>query len=734
MELVQSVKKHFNPTEDQILALKSMDAFLNSDNKIFLFKGYAGTGKTTLVKYIIDYLQNVGKSVQLMAPTGRAAKILSEKTGFKASTIHKKIYNLKQLEEEKYKEKGRLKYRFRYALKEPDENQSMVYFIDEASLISNMYAEGEFFIFGSGRLLSDLVSFTQITNEKSRKKVVFIGDPAQLPPVGDAISRALDKKELEKEFALKTQEYTLTNIVRQAEESGILNAASYVRQVLNNPERKEFQLPDAQADLNYIAMDEVVDNFVKNYDSENINSSIIVNYSNASAFGYNEAVREKLFPGNRALAVGDILIIQQNNYNYEVELMNGTLVKVLEVGPLEIKSNLLSYKSNGEKVRVQHKFRTIKLEVNEFGKSYKIQCLILENLLFSPEANLSYEENIALYLDFKIRNKSLKPKTPEFADALRNDAYFNALKVKFGYAITCHKAQGGEWNNVFVNMDVAQSVLSDMYLRWAYTAFTRAENNLFLFNTPYVSQFSKFDYKPLLIENEERKTVESVDSKEENKEFILPENIEEIENKFNVNQAEDFIKNKFYEILGHIDNKKEIQLKQRKPNAFQEEYVFERKGTLAGVLLNYNGKNQFTKIRPRPGKIFDKEFSKEMVSILAKPISILKNNSTRKGQSSLDNSDEEILKKEHVKFSGDANLKALYDLLGSLLKDTDVFISNIEHGNFFELYTFTKGEDVACIQFFYNGMYQFTKAKAIINKCNSNSLLELLNEKISTIK
>lgn len=721
MGLTKFVKRQFEPTEDQVAALNEVEQFLNSDKTVFLFKGFAGTGKTTLMKYIIKYLEDSNIKTSLMAPTGRAAKILYEKTGFKANTIHKTIYNFEELEELK---KEDISYRFKFKLKNFDVSQSVIYLVDEASLISDTFSQGEFYIFGSGRLLSDLIAYARIARENTSNKVIFIGDPAQLPPVGDAISRALSVDVLKEKYQVNPATYTLSKVVRQKENSGILNVANYIRNLMFEENKRDFKLPPATQDLYYISRENVVKSFIEKYDKENVNSAIVINKSNAASYEYNIEIRKHLFPNAWEIQIGEILMIQQNNYNYNVELMNGTLVKVLEVGPLEIRSNMMSYNINKERVSVTHKFRKLKIEVEEYGKKHEVDCLVLENLLYNPEASLSYEEHIALYLDFKIRNKNLKFKTPAFKEAIKVDPYFNALRVKFGYAITCHKAQGGEWENAFVNMDLGQSALSDEYLRWIYTAITRASKNLYIFNNPSLNAFTYFKYTPFKIENE----LEERESTNDIKTVRLPENIIELESEFELNNAPDFIKSKFHEIIAHLKFHPEIRVKERRSSNYQEEYFFEKNGVLGAVIFNYNGKNQFTNIRKRPGSIFDSNFSEELVGIFKQAISII--------QDTGDFKNEIVTEKEinKIDFSSHPKLEELYNKLLNLLKDTNIEISKVKHNDWQEIYTFKRGDEVAVIQFYYKETYYFTSASPIPTKCNSGKLLDELNEYIPKIK
>jgi hypothetical protein len=716
--------KSFDPTNDQRVALGKLDTFFASDKKCFLLKGYAGTGKTFLTKCIADFLIDQKKSVVLMAPTGRASRVLSAKTGYPSTTIHKGIYNLDRLDEIKTGSKGNEKYKFRYNMRNTESNTSVIYLIDEASMISDMHSEDDFFIFGSGRLLKDLMEFIAPTNSSRNDKIIFIGDTAQLPPVTDRKPGALNRKYLKENYSVETEEFELTEVVRQQSNSGILENATYIRNQLLDKYRNSFALNASYEDVSVIDVQDVVETYLGQNYNLSLTESIIVNYSNKSALEFNLAVREKRFKDNLLVESGDIIMINQNNYNYEIELLNGSMAKVLEVDPSPIiRSGMKSYDQNGNECRVTHKFRKIRIAVPDQVRTVEIQCLILENFLYSPNPSLGYAENIALYLDFKIRNSNLKPGSKEFKDALRADPYFNVLKVKYGYAITCHKAQGGEWNNVIVNMDVNQGKLSDNFLRWTYTAITRASNNLFLFNFKALSPFTTFSYQ-----HEVLPEAENPETEIRNITFEIPSNLDSLLDSFHLMNEEDFKKEKFIEVLA-IANNIGASVVARHRHNYQEIYVFRKDDKQAGISLYYNGRGKFTRILSANNYTNDVDLAKEIIKLFEEScnITIIDN----QGENNCHNAEVVPLidfSEEHQK------LRVLYDSWQPLLNGRKIQIAEIKHLNFQEVYLLIRKNEHATIQFYYNGKYHFGNAAPLPAQCNSNLLLKDVKETLETLK
>jgi hypothetical protein len=461
--------------QQQELTAQLRDFFAGHD-RYFILKGYAGTGKTFLIGQLAKELTAQNREVVLLAPTGRAARVLSRKTGCPASTIHRHIYNLKELVEH---DDATIAFKFYFRVKDvATDNLDQVVFVDEASMVSDQYSEGEFLRFGSGRLLSDLLQFLRISDSTQKTKLVMVGDPAQLPPVNSPISPALDGAYLNEVHGLHTREYELTAVVRQTADSAILREATAIRETLSSPHHNRLSIRPAPPHIESLAEPDLPGQFVQVNQGTRLPRTICVAYSNATCLNLNVAIRSTRFGGDgmQSPTPGDVLLVIRNSAS--TGLLNGDLISVMWAD------------ENAEKVRVrvgteyvELSFRSVRVVAeSEDGSEVELGTKIVENVLFSEKRDLSPLEQKALFVHFKTRFPKLRPNTKEFTEALRADPYFNALQVKFGYAITCHKAQGGEWDDVFVFFEHART--DALALRWAYTALTRARNRVFGINMP----------------------------------------------------------------------------------------------------------------------------------------------------------------------------------------------------------------------------------------------------------
>ncbi len=470
----------------QQIAFERIVSFLENDtDSVFILKGYAGTGKTTLVKALTDYLQSNCKFFQLMAPTGRASKVLTEKTGLKATTIHRGIYDVCKFVVEKADNVEDIEFKYVFPLKATEMNNKIC-IVDEASMISSMDDQNILFLFGSNNLLDDLISYTDFTRNG---KLILIGDPAQLPPVSDNTSKALECTTFE-ERAIKCQEYELTDVLRQDTNSVLFKDAMKVREILRLKQRNEL---DFEVDGNSVC--EVVDGELVSYyctanPTPQVNNSVIITYSNKEALLFNKEIKRFYF-GTEHMCVDDVLQIVSNNYDkkHGYDLMNGDMVRVLDISsqPEIVKS--FAYITKGTE-RVQTPISLVFRDViikDEAGN--ELQRKIVESMLTDDKPNLTFFEKQALFIRFKMTHPKLKPNTEEFNMALTDDPYLNAVQVKYGYAITCHKAQGGEWGTAFVNF--RNAYMNNDCLRWIYTATTRAKNKLVGCKLPHVKVTSK---------------------------------------------------------------------------------------------------------------------------------------------------------------------------------------------------------------------------------------------------
>ena len=463
--------------------------------KIFQLKGYAGTGKTTMVKAICRYIGAQQSPFHLAAPTGRASLVLKQKTGYEAVTIHRMIYNYDRVYEQK---EGR-SFKFRFGLSENTGFVGTVYLIDEASMVSNVRLEEEFYIFGSGQVLHDLFEF--IFDGPGKAKIVFIGDVAQLPPIGMDVSPALDSDYLRAEGVdlEHIHEAMLYAVMRQDASSGIIANATALRTALAEQVFDSFRFDTAYPDILEMDKIDLTAFYLKNI--RDPLHGMVITHTNKMAQHYNTVLRKALFGvDEHPLQAGEWLLVVRNNYGTEKEIFNGELVRVVETGPI-VRDDIIRYKGHdGLMVEKRLTFRTITMEKTvDDGSMVAFDVLLLENLLWSAIGKLLPSEQIALYVDFKMRmaKEGIYPKDAAFQEAIRSDPYFNAVQAKFGYAITCHKAQGGEWEHVFVDFQYALPKRNAGHFRWLYTAITRSNSKLYCINLKTVKPGVVFEWKPV---------------------------------------------------------------------------------------------------------------------------------------------------------------------------------------------------------------------------------------------
>ena len=475
-------------TIQQNKVFEQIKAFLNSDASVFILRGYAGTGKTTMVKVIADYIEQT-RQLAMMAPTGRAARVLAMKTGHTATTIHKAIYSKAHVEPKKVKNIAESEFKFVFSINNSENGGNIVAIVDEASMVCSRKIEHELFMFGTDNLMEDLLTFVR---PNFGGKVIFVGDPAQLPSVGESVSNAL-RAEYFKEKGLKVIEAELTEVLRQKDDSVILKNAMMIRDLLKKDKRNQLVFEEQKDDVETVPSEQFLDKYLNYRKESGRHDSVIICYSNKSANRYNRDIRKSLYGGDVPLQENDILLITQNNYR--LDRMNGEFVPVLSIGERTQQSAPVYAQIGGKKERIVITLNFIKVTVPN-GDGNPIPCMLLEDLLTSDTATISIDENRALYINFCMRNPNLKQGTESFAEALLNDEYYNAIRAKYGYAVTGHKCQGGEWGKVFVDY-TGRTGLDDDSLRWAYTATTRAQKTLYVSNLPHITPFSKFRIEPI---------------------------------------------------------------------------------------------------------------------------------------------------------------------------------------------------------------------------------------------
>lgn len=475
-------------TSQQQQVLDNIKTFLDSDVSVFILKGYAGTGKTTMIRTIIEEIKNREKEPILMAPTGRAARVLESKNSWKANTIHRCIYELDTIETKE----GSDDIRFIFPLKsKEDEANDHICIVDESSMIGTREVQNELFEFGTGSLLNDLLTYVA---PNRGGKIIFVGDPMQLPPVGDNVSNALDEKYFES-IGLKAMVSELTDVVRQGAGSAILSNAMKVRALIESQQKNNLVFDRQENEVIDMEGYKMPEQLLSLYPKPEIGQSVIIAFSNRQARDYNYAVRELLYPEQKQIVVGDILQVVSNNYKLNV--MNGDFVKIVAInGETEYQSAPVYINIGGQRVqqKITLSFRDVRIRLDN---EVEMPCKIIESMLDDTDSNLSFAQIQALYINFCMRYPQLKRGSQQFKEILKADPYFNALRVKYGYAITGHKSQGGEWNTVFVDYTGRTGLNTDC-LRWIYTVTTRASQTLYGCNMPNVTPMSEMQVAPII--------------------------------------------------------------------------------------------------------------------------------------------------------------------------------------------------------------------------------------------
>jgi exodeoxyribonuclease-5 len=445
--------------------LKRLSAFILSDNKsIFLLKGYAGTGKTTIISGLVKNLWKTKRNYTLLAPTGRAAKVMASYAQKTAFTIHKHLYY------PKVDDFGKLKFTLKN-----NKQKNTVFIVDEASMISGV-EQGDS-IFSQSSLLSDLISFVY---QNPTNKLILVGDTAQLPPVGTNLSPALDKNYLQQNFDIDIQEFELDEVVRQSFDSGILFNATKIREELKCVEKGEIKFNNAGFD-DFIRLEngyDIQDAIEQAYSANVFEETAIIVRSNKRANMYNQQIRNKILLRENELDAGDYLMVVKNNYFWLDNssaagfIANGDVVEILEIYKF---IDLYDFH-----------FAEVRVKLVDYPNEKPIDTVLLLDTLHTETPSLNYEQSNKLYHAVNEDYMHLTSKWQRYKKVKENK-YFNALQVKFAYALTCHKAQGGQWNNVFIEQPYKMDLQDKEQLRWLYTAFTRAQKKLYLmgFNEQY---------------------------------------------------------------------------------------------------------------------------------------------------------------------------------------------------------------------------------------------------------
>ena len=382
-------------TEKQNEVFEKIKSFIDSDSSVFILRGYAGTGKTTMVKVIADYIA-ARCNVTLMAPTGRAARILKQKTGYDASTIHRAIYEKACLKTKATQDIADSEFKLVFPINLSGKNEKNVVIVDEASMVCSRKIEHELFIFGTDNLMDDLLTFVR---PNFGGKVIFVGDPAQLPPVGESVSNALNISYFQSK-GLKVIETELTEVLRQKYDSIILKNAMMIRDLLKKEKCNNLVFEEKAGDVETVPSEDFLEKYISYRRESGKNDSVVICYSNKSASRYNREIRTALYGQDESLRENDILMIIQNNYR--LNRMNGELVPVLSVGSRIQQSAPVYVQLGGEKQRVIITLNFIEVTVTD-GDGNPTYCMLLEDLLTSDKPTLSIDENRALYINFCMR-------------------------------------------------------------------------------------------------------------------------------------------------------------------------------------------------------------------------------------------------------------------------------------------------------------------------------------------
>lgn len=481
-------KDNMELTKQQNEVFKKIKAFMESDASVFILRGYAGTGKTTMVKVVADYITQ-SRDMYLMAPTGRAARVLSQKTKRMATTIHKAIYEGTCLVSKVTKDIAETEFKLFFPISESKQDGNKVVIVDEASMLCSRKIKHELYKFGSDNLMEDLLTFIR---PGFGGKVIFVGDPAQLPPVGESVSNALRAEYFQKQ-GLKVMEAELTEVLRQKDDSIILKNAMMIRDLLKKDKRNSLVFEEKKDDVETISANCFLEKYLDYRKKSDKNDSVVICFSNKTASRYNRAIRTDLYGKDVPVRKNDVLMIIQNNYN--LGRMNGEFVPVLSVGERTQQSAPVYVQVGGVKQRKIITLNFVQVTVTN-GLGNPCLCMLLEDLLNSDKPELSIDETRALYINFCMRHPELRQGTQQFSLVLMQDAYYNAIRAKYGYAVTGHKCQGGEWGKVFVDY-TGRTGLDNDSLRWAYTATTRAQKTLYVANLPHITPFSKFRIDPI---------------------------------------------------------------------------------------------------------------------------------------------------------------------------------------------------------------------------------------------
>ena len=455
IKLIEKLKLNFShkPNSEQNKILLRLVEYITTlgNRSIFLLKGYAGTGKTTLISALVKSLPSIGKRSVLLAPTGRAAKVLAKYSKKKSSTLHKKIYWIRTT-----------KNGNTFITLKENLHTNTIFIVDEASMIPEDAKDG----INKRSLLEDLIKYVY---EGIDCKLILIGDTAQLPPVNLDISPALDENNLDKKYQKQIIHQELKKVVRQEKNSMVLENATHLRELIEGNIKKLPKIKLNQEVVRISSGDELQECIEKSYGNSGVENTTIICRSNKRANQYNDRIRSEILWQEDIISAGDILMVVRNNYFWLDEkseagfLANGDIIEVTRIKEII--------------ERYGFKFAKASIRLMDYENENEIDTILLLDTINSESPSLKYDEYKKLYTEVGLDYKGQK----DINKKIKENEFFNAIQIKFGYSITCHKAQGGQWKNVFIDIGYFKKEMLDKnYLRWLYTAFTRSTENLYL--------------------------------------------------------------------------------------------------------------------------------------------------------------------------------------------------------------------------------------------------------------
>ncbi|HOW30785.1 MAG TPA: ATP-binding domain-containing protein, partial [Bacteroidales bacterium] len=615
-----------------------------------------------------------------------------------------------------------------YKLRNNVDVAGKIFIIDEASMISDAKSEGEFFRFGSGHLLSDLVSFTRVTEQNVNSKIIFVGDPCQLPPVGDNNSKAFDAAYLLDKFDLPSEETEMKEVKRQGGESGILKAAAKIRKSISAGFFNDFNLLSNGKDIFNPSYDSFLDTW-----QEVSGPKIIIASKNKTCLDLNLQIRERRF-GSDDLPVqkSDIVIMGGNNYRKGI--FNGEFAVVNKV----CESTTRRTVALRGKPPVTLIWRDVELIFPDAESTNRmVSGKMLENFLYGDNF-LKPEETQALYVDFRNRHEELKPRTEEFKEAIMQDEYFNCLLMKYGYAVTCHKAQGGEWDNVYTVWDNDNTEGFDCFVdkqqragkankdfyRWAYTAVTRASNKLFALNPPFFNSYTSMSF----LEAEVISALDELTGRQlQVEEIILDDEMHQQLSQMHLLEQPIQLQDHFIRVR-HAVRKQFIELIGWEKLGYEIRYYFKREQDKTVFKTFVNGKNEFKNpFSPLPALSPNAAFNSavsELINHLPK-VSLKRNTP----ETIIDRIEFEFDLEEKFPFT-----RILFDDISSLLDETGIAIESVEHHDYRERYTFKRDLDCAILDFEYRSNGFWGRVLPVLNKSNSPSLISDTMTALKTLK